>query len=81
MNTARWILAAALAGAMGAAIAAEAPKPGLPNPEYCSRRDADPEKCVIQDGPPQQPIVRTKPAPPKEPPVPETPAGKLRAKP
>ena len=81
MNLVQWMLVAALAGATGAAIAAEAPKPGLPDPEYCSRRDADPEKCMIQDGPPPKPIVRKKPVPPKEPPVPEIPAGKQRVKP
>ena len=43
----------------GTATAADEAKPPLPDPEYCARRDADPEKCVIQDGPPPaKPIVR-----------------------
>jgi hypothetical protein len=61
----------------GTVIAAEAVEPGLPDLDYCSRRDADPRKCVIQDGPPPRPIVRQKPEqPPVVPPVPEKPAEK-----
>ena len=63
-----------LASLAGAAAAAEGTQPALPDPAYCSQRDADPEKCVIQDGPPQRPIVRKKPPvvlpkPPVEKPV------------
>jgi hypothetical protein len=59
----------------GAVIAAEAVEPGLPDPAYCSQRDADPRKCVIQDGPPPRPIVRKKPDQPVvPPPTPERPA-------
>jgi len=59
----------------GAVIAAEVVEPGLPDPDYCSRRDADPRKCVIQDGPPPRPIVRKKPDQPVvPPPPPERPA-------
>lgn len=50
----------------GIAAAEDATKPAQPDPEYCARRDADPEKCVIQDGPPpNKPIVRKKQPPPK----------------
>ena len=50
----------------GVAAAEEATKPAPPDPAYCARRDADPEKCVIQDGPPaNKPIVRKKQPPPK----------------
>jgi hypothetical protein len=55
----------------GMAFAAEADKPPLPDASYCSQRDADPEKCVIQNGPPPAPIVRKKP--PSPPPSPQTP--------
>ena len=44
----------------GIAAAAEKAKPALPDPDYCARRDADPEKCLIQDGPPRRHIVRKK---------------------
>ena len=50
-----------LASLAGAAAAAAEVKPTLPDPDYCSQRDANPEKCVIQDGPPLKPIVRKKP--------------------
>ena len=50
-----------LATLAGAAVAADEVKPALPDPAYCSQRDADPEKCFIQDGPPLKPIVRKKP--------------------
>ncbi|MNC87354.1 hypothetical protein D3C83_30730 [compost metagenome] len=56
----------------GMAVAAETGAPALPDPAYCSQRDADPEKCVIQNGPPPAPIVR-KPATPPTPPAPQTP--------
>ena len=56
----------------GVAAAEEATKPALPDSEYCARRDADPEKCVIQDGPPPRPMVRKKQPPP--PPGPGKPA-------
>jgi hypothetical protein len=49
----------------GVAAVAEATKPAPPDPAYCARRDADQEKCVIQDGPPRKPIVRKKQSPPK----------------
>lgn len=53
----------ALAGAAGAqAPVAPIIQPQLP--AECRERDADPEKCVINDGPPPAPIVRKKPAPP-----------------
>ena len=69
------ILPAVLALIAGAVIAGEAVEPGLPDPDYCSRRDADPRKCVIQDGPPPRPIVRKKPDQPVvPPPAPERPA-------
>lgn len=60
------LLLIACAGAMGAgaAAAAEQPAPVLPDLDYCARRDADPEKCVIQDGPPRRrAIVREKGSP------------------
>jgi hypothetical protein len=66
----------ALAMASSVASAQKAPvapiiQPQLP-PE-CRERDADPEKCVINDGPPPSPIVRKKkppsPPPPKPPPA------------
>lgn len=56
----------------GFSAAAQADKPALPDPAYCSQRDADPEKCVIQNGPAPAPIAR-KPSPPPTPPAPQTP--------
>ncbi len=47
-----------LAAFAGAAAAADEVKPVLPDPAYCSQRDADPAKCVIQNGPPRNPYVR-----------------------
>jgi hypothetical protein len=47
----------------GTAVAAATPEPVLPDPAYCSNRDANPEKCVIQDGPPHRPVVRPKNSP------------------
>lgn len=53
------LLVSWLGAICGIAVAVEETKPPLPDPEYCARRDADPEKCVIQDGPPpNKPIVR-----------------------
>ena len=66
----------------GPAVGAEKPAPGQPDPEYCARRDANPEKCVIQDGPPPPAIVRKKPPqsppppPPPKKPDPKIPPGK-----
>lgn len=71
------LLPVVLALISGAVIAAAAAQSGLPDPDYCSQRDADPRKCVIQDGPPPRPIVRKKQEPPVvPPPVPEKPAAK-----
>lgn len=42
------------------AAGAEPAKPVVPDYDYCARRDADPEKCVIQDGPPHRHLVRTR---------------------
>ena len=65
-------LAAALIGASLAlpliAFAQENPAPPRPDAEYCARRDADPQKCVIQDGPPNPNIIRKPPPPPPPPP-------------
>ncbi|MDP2239470.1 MAG: hypothetical protein Q8K18_04810 [Burkholderiales bacterium] len=69
-----------MGGVAGVATAADATRPALPDPEYCARRDADPGKCVIQNGPPHKPILRKKPPAPQKPPVPGTPAGKQPAK-
>ena len=52
------------AGAASAA-AQESPQPVQPDPDYCSRRDADPKKCVIQDGPPKVQVRKAPPRPPK----------------
>jgi hypothetical protein len=54
-----------LVAVAGVAAAEEATKPAPPDPAYCARRDADPEKCVIQDGPPPKPMVRKKQPRPK----------------
>jgi hypothetical protein len=56
------LLTLVLGALAGVAAAADTP-PTVPDPQYCSQRDADPEKCVIQNGPPPKPIVR-KPAQP-----------------
>lgn len=45
--------------AAGSALAAEPGERRHPDPE-CLKRNADPEKCVIQDGPPPAPRVRKK---------------------
>ena len=67
-------------GTFAGNAAAVASEPALPNADYCARRDADPEKCVIQNGPPPKPIVRKKKAPPKNPAVSAMPAAKQPAK-
>jgi hypothetical protein len=48
------------------------PAPAMPDTEYCARRDADPQKCMIQDGPPNPNIIRKKPPPPPPPPPKKT---------
>jgi len=58
MNRLISLLAFTLAGVAGSATASEPAKPVMPDPDYCSRRDADPEKCVIQDSPPVRHYVR-----------------------
>jgi hypothetical protein len=47
-------------GALAGHAAAAANEPALPDADYCARRDANPEKCVIQNGPPHKPVVRKK---------------------
>ena len=69
------ILLLSLAATAAGAAAQETAKPALPDPDYCSRRDADPQKCVTQDGPPNPAIIR-KPPPPPPPPPPRPPAKK-----
>lgn len=55
---------AAVAGAQ------KPPEPmAQPDADYCARRDADPQKCVVQDGPPNPNIIIRKPPPPPPPPV------------
>lgn len=80
MKTAHWIVPAMLAMTAGAAVAAEADKPATPDPQYCSQRDADPAKCVIQDGPPPKPLADP-PSGLKFPSPPTIPGGKLPGKP
>jgi len=53
----------------GTAAAAEPASAALPDPAYCSQRDADAEKCVIQNGPPARRIVRRKSPSPQQPPA------------
>jgi hypothetical protein len=65
MNFAATLLMICLGGLAGVAAAAEATKPAPPDPGYCARRDADQEKCLIQDGPPHKPIVRKSQPPAK----------------
>ena len=61
-----WLAAiAALIASMflsGAAFAQDKAPPADPDAEYCSRRDADPKKCLIQDG--QLKFTVRKPPPP-----------------
>ena len=52
------------AGVAGAA-SQEKPVPTQPDPEYCSRRDADPQKCLIQDGPPTVHVRKPPPLSPR----------------
>ena len=56
--------------ATGAGAAAqEKARLAQPDPDYCSRRDADPKQCLIQDGPPNPSIIRKPPRrPPSAPP-------------
>ena len=61
------LLMSSLAALAGSASAQQPATPAQPDPEYCSRRDADPQKCVIQDGPPNPNIIRKKPPPPPPP--------------
>ena len=67
-------------GAFAGHAATAATEPALPDADYCARRDANPEKCVIQNGPPHKPVVRKKKAPPKNPAVPAKPAANPPAK-
>jgi hypothetical protein len=70
------VLLLSLAASVAGAASEEKAKPAQPDPEYCSRRDADPQKCVTQDGPPNPNIIRKKPPPPPPPPPPRQPAKK-----
>jgi hypothetical protein len=65
MKFAATLLMTWLGAFAGVAAAEEATKPALPDPANCAHRDEDPEKCVIQVGPPHKPIVRKKQPPPK----------------
>ena len=67
-------------GAFAGNAAAASTEPALPDADYCARRDADPEKCVIQNGPPHKPVVRKKNTQPKNPAVPAKPAANPPAK-
>ncbi len=60
MKLAGTLLLIGMGALAGIAAAAETAKPAVPDPEYCARRDADPEKCIIQDGP-HRPIAKKKP--------------------
>jgi hypothetical protein len=80
MKLAAIVLMIWLGTGVGVAAAADATKPAPPDSEYCARRDADPKKCVIQNGPPHKPIVRKKQQPPQTAPVPEKPGEKPAAK-
>jgi hypothetical protein len=58
------LLALWLAAGAGVAAAAEKPAtPATPDADYCARRDADPGKCVIQDGPRNPNYIYRKPPP------------------
>ena len=70
MKLRRALLASCLAGFPGIVLAQDAARPVMPDTEYCSRRDADPQKCLIQDGPPNPNIIIRKPPPPPPPPPP-----------
>jgi hypothetical protein len=52
---------------------AQAPAPPARLPPECRERDADPEKCVINDGLPPKQFIRRKPEPPTPPPPPKAP--------
>src|SRR5262245_16543881 len=81
----KWMLTLLLlAFPVAAAAAAGAKAPVAPIyqqqlPPECRERDADPEKCVIDDGPPDGPI-RKKPAasPPSRPVAPKPPVQEPR---
>jgi hypothetical protein len=68
MKLATALIAAGLSSIPAAAPAQDKTRPAMPDPEYCSRRDADPQKCLIQDGPPNPNIIIRKPPPPPPPP-------------
>jgi hypothetical protein len=57
------LLLSCLAFLAGTAGAAESAKPSMPDADYCAQRDADPRKCVIQDGPPNRNHIIRKPPP------------------
>ena len=63
------------------AAGAEQAKPVLPDYDYCARRDADPEKCVIQNGPPRRHIVRRRQSASMAQPVPQPSAESQSASP
>jgi hypothetical protein len=64
MKLALALSAFCISACAGAAETTERHTPGLPDPAYCAGRDADPQKCVIQDGPPNPHIIdRQRPAP------------------
>jgi len=62
MNLPAFMLSIGLMAGAGAATAAEEAKPGLPDLDYCARRDADPRKCVIRDSAPPQRALPQEPA-------------------
>jgi hypothetical protein len=72
MKHAATLLTIWLSALAGVAVATEPAKPTEsakpappPDTDYCARRDADPQKCVIQNGPPNpQFIIHHKPPPP-----------------
>ncbi|MBM3358229.1 MAG: hypothetical protein FJY54_10940 [Betaproteobacteria bacterium] len=63
----------ALIFAMPFVTRAQVPAPPVQLPPECRERDADPEKCVIKDGPPPKQFIRKKPEPPAPPPPPKPP--------
>jgi hypothetical protein len=47
-----------LIAAPAAGVAAEGEQSGLPDPDYCALRDADPRKCTLNDGiPPRRALA------------------------
>jgi hypothetical protein len=69
MKTRVGIAVLALAISTSYAVAADPETRAAPANPDCSDRNANPEKCVIQDGPPPRPIVRENlQAPPPSPP-------------